>query len=108
MSKRNDKAKGRGEGRCCGECAWFYAEDTHGYGCCPFLFAEVKECGNECAAQEHFVSRRQMRHYMAVLIQANRYRRGGHVPSWHRMPLPSDLGKAMDFACKYMKTFSNL
>jgi hypothetical protein len=43
------------------------------------------------------------RHYIAVLIQANRYRRDGHVPSIYRMPDPTELGKAIDFAIKTLK-----
>ena len=92
----------------CGECAWFYAEDTYGYGSCPYQFAEVCECANECTQREHFVSKVQMRHYRAVLLQANRYRRDQNVPAIYRMPNPTELGKAIDFACEYIKVFSNL
>lgn len=100
MTKKDEKY--------CGECAWFYAEDTYGYGCCPFKFADVKECGNKCTETEHYVSKEQMRHYIAVLLQANRYRRDQNVPSIYRMPNPTEMCKAIDFACKYMKVMSNL
>lgn len=43
------------------------------------------------------------RHYIAVLIQANRYRRDGNVPSFARMPCPTELGKAIDYAVKELK-----
>lgn len=95
------------EEKCCGNCCWFYAEDTYGYGACPFAFAEVKECDRTCD-QKRFVSKEQMRHYVAVLRQANRYRRDDNVPSIYRMPNPTELGKAIDFACEYIKTFSKL
>ena len=42
---------------------------------------------------------------MAVLLQANRYRRDDHVPSIYRMPNPKELGRAIDFAYEYMKVF---
>lgn len=44
------------------------------------------------------------RHYIAVLIQANRYRRDDHVPSAYRMPNPTELGKAIDYAIRELKT----
>lgn len=96
------------EERFCGCCSWFYAEDTYGCGVCPFKFAEMRECGQQCDAGEHFVSRERMRHYMAVLLQANRYRRDDNVPPLYRMPNPTELGKAIDFAVEYMKVFSEL
>jgi len=43
-----------------------------------------------------------------LLLQANRYRRDPNVPAIHRMPRPTELGKAIDFAVKYMKIFSEL
>ena len=92
----------------CGECCWFYAEDTYGYGCCPFRFADVKNCEDKCELPLRFVSKEKMRHYVAVLRQANRYRRDQNVPSIYRMPNPTELGKAIDFACEYIKMFSNL
>ena len=95
------------EDKCCGLCAWFYAEDTYGCGVCPHEFAELKAC-EMCCTNEHFVSREQMRHYMAVLMQANRYRRDDHVPAIYRMPNPKELGEAIDFAVEYMKIFSQL
>ena len=96
------------EEKCCGNCCWFYGEDTYGYGFCPFRFAETHECGQKCEVPLKYVSRQEMRHHMAVLIQANRYRRDQNVPSIYRMPNPTELGKAIDFSVKYMKTFSEL
>lgn len=107
MSDARNMKKERQEDRCCGLCAWFYGEDTYGYGCCPHDFAEVKRCDKPCTNKK-FVSREQMRHYMAVLLQANRYRRDQNVPAIYRMPNPKELGEAIDFAVKYMKIFSQL
>jgi hypothetical protein len=92
----------------CGECCWFYGEDTYGYGFCPFRFADMHECGQKCDVPLKYVSKKEMRHHMAVLLQTNRYRRDQNVPSIYRMPNPTELGKAVDFAYKYIKTFSKL
>jgi hypothetical protein len=100
MKKKEDKF--------CGECCWFYGEDTYGYGFCPFRFAESHICDMPCDAGEHFVSKQDMRHHMAVLVQSNRYRMDQNVPSIYRMPDPKELGKAIDFSVEYMKVFSDL
>ena len=92
----------------CGNCCWFYAEMTDGYGFCAcnvLAFAD-RYCGHK--ACERYVSCQEMRHHMAVLLQANRYRRYQHVPSIYRMPDPTELGKAIDFSVKYMKTYCKL
>lgn len=41
--------------------------------------------------------------YLAVLIQANRYRRDRHVPSIYKMPNPTLLGEAIDYAIEALK-----
>ncbi len=64
-------------------------------------------CSDLCTTDE-YVSREEMRHHMAVLLQANRYRRDDNVPAIYKMPNPTELGKAIDFAIKYMKVFSKL
>lgn len=90
----------------CGECCWFYAEDTYGYGCCPFRFAEVKDCEQPCEVPLKFVSKEMMRHYQAVLLQFNRYRRDND--GIYVCPNPTEIGNAIDFACWYIKVFSEL
>jgi len=92
----------------CGCCCWFYAEDTYGYGGCPFQFAEIRQCEYLCNIKKKFISKEQMRHYVAVLRQANRCRRDDHVPAIYKMPNPTELGKAIDFACEYIKVFSDI
>lgn len=106
--EREQGRRDNGNERFCGLCAWFYGEDTYGYGCCPFRFADLRKCDQPCEAGEHFVSKKQMRHHQAVLLQANRYRRDQHVPAIYRMPNPTELGKAIDFAGEFIKVFSNL
>ena len=91
----------------CGNCCWFYAEDTYGLGICPFRFGDVVHCEDKCKNNE-YVSRKEMRHHMAVLLQANRYRRDNNVPAIYRMPDPKELGRAIDFSYRYMKVFRDL
>lgn len=108
MDKTKVTGKREQSGRFCGLCAWFYGEDTYGYGCCPFRFADVRKCDQPCEAGEHFVSKRRMRHHQAVLLQANRYLRDHNVPAVYRMPNPKELVEAIDFAGEFIKVFSNL
>lgn len=91
----------------CVECSWFYACDSYGTGCCALGFAELCHRDDACDKQQ-FVSRKEMRHYLAVLLQANLYRRDSHVPAFHKMPNPTELGKAIDFAYEFIKIYSNL
>lgn len=96
------------EERYCGECCWFYAEDTYGYGMCPFRFADVHECGQKCDVPLKYVSRKEMRHHMAVLLQWERYMSDRSELALYRAPSLADRNKAMKFAYKYMKVFSEL
>lgn len=98
----------KGKDKYCGGCCWFYGEDTYGYGACPFRFAELQRCSDKCPIPEKYVSRKEMRHNMAVLLQANRYRRDDNVPSIYRMPDPKEVGEAIDFSVRYMKVISEL
>ena len=98
------------EEKCCGDCCWFAFECTDGDGTCFSNENEYLDSARWCSDPpcKGYVSRQEMRHHMAVLIQANRYRRDQNVPSIYRMPNPTELGKAIDFSVKYMKTFSEL
>ena len=92
----------------CGECCWFYGEDPYGYGTCPHRFAELQRCSDKCPISEKYVSKEDMRHHMAVLLQFNRYWRDDHVPAIYEMPKQGEIGKAIDFAIRYMKIFGEL
>ena len=96
------------EEKCCGSCCWFYAECTDGWGQCirQNLDADSMHCSDMC--EDDYVSRQDMRHHMAVLLQHNRWRRSDEVPNHCRMVNPTELGRSIDFAVKYMKVFSNL
>ena len=94
------------EDKYCGECCWLYGEDTYGYGTCPFRFAELQRCSDKCPIAEYYVSKKDMRHYMAVLLQFNRYRRDNE--RIYRCPNPTEIGEAIDFAVRYIKVFSEL
>ena len=91
----------------CGNCCWFSGEDHYGYGLCPFRFGDAAHCGDECTTNE-FVSRKEMRHHMAVLLQANSYRSDNNLPAIYKMPDPKELGRAIDFSYRYMKVFREL
>lgn len=92
------------EERCCGNCCWFYAEDTDGYGLCPLALMESKRCDEPCTNGE-FVSKEEMRHHMAVLLQSVRFH---NDPELRHVPAAKDCEDAYRFAYKYMKTFSKL
>lgn len=93
--KRTDK--------CCGGCTHFKYECTDGSGWCEKGDTKTYcDFGRTCSSfsnDEEAIRR----HHIAVLIQANRYRRDDNVPSIYRMPNPRELGKAIDYAIKYMK-----
>lgn len=89
----------------CGCCCWFYAEDTYGYGGCPFQFAEVRECGKKCNIDK-FVSKEEMRHHLAVILNYIRNKRQGcfnDAAKW-----PDELDEPLIFAYRYIKIFSQL
>ena len=89
--------------KCCGSCCWFKHEDTDGFGVCYQRYPEyIPYCGDDPCKE--YVSNKEARHHVAVLIQANRYRRDPHVPAIYRMPRPVELGRAIDFAVKYINT----
>ena len=90
--------------KCCGGCCWFYAEDHYGYGGCTHQFAEIRKCDNECNVDK-YVSREDMRHHLAVLLQ---HKRWFHATNG-LMPIDFDgIEKAIDFAVDYIKTFNKL
>lgn len=100
MTKINEKF--------CGNCCWFYGECTDGWGCCMLQdMCDSMHCSDLCTTGE-FISKQEMRHHMAVLLQANRYRRDNNVPAIYKMPDPKELGRAIDFAYRYMKVFREL
>jgi len=87
-----------------------YAEDIYGFGACPFLFGEVVQCNRSCKSEENFVSKKEMRHHMAVLLLYKRwiYDRRLHRPLVHRKPEYNEIERAVKFSYRYMKVFSNL
>jgi len=96
--------------KCCGCCCWFGYEDTDGWGICPHQDKPIggcMHCSDLCTTDE-YVSKEEKRHHMAVLLQANRYRRDRNVPAIYRMPNPKELGEAIDFAYSHMKIFGNI
>ena len=96
------------EEKYCGECCWFYAEDTDGYGCCPFQFGEVVACDRSCKSPDDFVGKEEMRHHMAVLLQTNRFFTRVTPTNFIICPSLIERINAWNFAYKYMKVFSKL
>ena len=99
----------------CGNCCWFFGECTDGDGCCAKHYWEEPKNGRDpmltrcdSKACEDFVSDEEKRHHLAVLTQHNRWRRSDEVPNHCRMVNPTELGKAIDFACEFVKTFEKL
>jgi hypothetical protein len=93
--------------KCCGSCCWFKHEDTDGFGVCYRRYPDhIPYCGEDPCKE--YVSNKEARHHVAVLIQANRYRRDQNVPAIYSMPDPKDLGAAIDFATMYIKQFSEI
>ena len=80
--------------KCCGGCNHFKYETTDGSGWCEVGDTKTY-CGfgTDCNDFEDVETIR--RHYTAVLIQANRYRRDQNVPSIYRMPNPRELGRVL-------------
>ena len=89
----------------CGECLHMMYEDADGNGYCDICTVNVR-C-DSCACKD-FQSTELARHYIATLIQANRYRRDNNVPAIYRMPDQKELGKAIDFAVTIMKKYFEL
>lgn len=88
----------------CGNCAWFYAEDTYGFGGCTHQFAVIRNCEYKCNVDK-FVSREEMRHHLAVLTRLLRWTRDKE----HRHPVSwEDIMKAIEFAIDYIKTYNKL
>ena len=92
---------------CCGHCVYMLGEDVYGNGMCAKIFAEMVKCNDKCH-EDHFVSREDARHYLAVLTQHNRWRRDQHVTNYCLPVNPTELGKAIDFVIDYTKTLMDI
>jgi len=93
--------------KCCGNCCWFKHEDTDGWGMCyDGNDYEPVYCG--AMPCDCFISEQEMRHHIAVLMLTNRWRRTDQPTGTYKMPDPKEIGKAIDFAIKYCKTFMEL
>lgn len=93
--------------KCCGNCCWFKHEDTYGWGMCyDRNDYEPVYCG--ATPCDCFISEQEMRHHIAVLMLTNRWRRSNKPTGTYRMPDPKEIGLAIDFAIKYIKTFMEL
>jgi hypothetical protein len=96
------------EDKYCGNCCWFCFETTDGTGQCVDCGKEgypmmMSYCGSK--ACKNFISRQQMRHYMAVLVKRFRYLENMVD---NNPPYIVDDIETEKFAYKYMKVFGNL
>ena len=91
----------------CGNCCWMAhitGADT-GYCLKRDFGVENDEESIHCP---HFVSNSEKRRHTAILIRHNRWRRDQNVPSIYQPQHPREIGKAIDFAIDYIKTFMKL
>ena len=91
----------------CGECCWMVGEDHYGQGICAKIFAELVNCSDTCHG-DHFEDKSEMVKAVETLEQHNKWRRDEHVPNSQPMVDPKELGKAIDLAVEYIKTFMEL
>ena len=92
------------EEKFCGECCWFCFEDAYGEGQC---YGEDDSAAVMCdkPACDLYVSRQEMRHHMAVLLQMSRHETD---PINHLSPWYIEKDNAIKFAYRYMKVFGKL
>ena len=104
----------RFEEKCCGNCAWFYGEMTDGTGFCACLKGSIEfvNCADPCdMCDNNYVSRQQMRHHLAVILQAERWHNAINNTKNYNIvyiPDPKEFQEAVQFAFRYMKVFSKL
>ena len=96
------------ECKCCGNCCWNLYECSDGYGTClheyPF---HVTKCDDVCTNGK-YVSNEEKRHYLAVLLQYNRWILDEGTPFIRKKPNYSEITKAIDFAVQYIKQIEKI
>lgn len=110
LSSRNEFQK---EEKCCGDCCWFKHENIVGDGFCYSKEVEIEYgcdtfCNCSCDACKHYISEQEMRHHLATLMLHNRWRRSNVPTGFYKMQDPKEIGLAIDFSIKYIKTFMEL
>lgn len=96
----------------CGECCWMIGEDPYGYGFCAMCEERVR-CSDKCDKCDKcegklFVSKDDMAKAVEVLEAHNKWRRDKNVPNSQPMQDPKELGKAIDIAVDFIKTYMEL
>lgn len=81
---------------------------TDGDGFCALSPVDDNWVRCDMCCRDSFVSRKEMRHHMAVLLQWERYMSDRSELTLYRAPSLADRNKAMKFAYKYMKVFGKL
>ena len=100
-------AAGEEEEKCCGACAFMIGESPYCDGTCAKIFAETVYCCDQCHG-DHFVSKDDIERAVKVLEAHNKWRRDDNVPNSQPMVDPKELGKAIDLAVNYIKTYIEL
>lgn len=97
------------EEKCCGACCYMIGEDCYGYGFCAMCEKRVR-CSDKCdrCNGDYFISREDMERAAEVLEAHNKWRRDDNVPNSQPMQDPKELGKAIDLAVDYIKTYMEL
>lgn len=98
----------------CGNCCWFYSEDTDGWGYCAAMKGEdiqITNCCDLCTVvgsdgKMSYVSRVYQRHCQAVLARSKRYYDTPDVLRY--IPTANDCKEAIRFAYKYISVMSKL
>lgn len=89
----------------CGNCCWMKYANSNEEGICVKGGSKVSCNYARCF---RYISIKQARHYIAVLMLHQRWRRSNEPCGTYRMQDPIEIGKALDFVIEYTKTFMNL
>ena len=102
LSSRNEFRKER-----CGNCCFYEMPNTDtGWGEC-----HKPKGGMYCRPNDicrRHTSKEEAKHYLHILIEHNKWRRDDNVPNSCTMQDPKEIGKAIDFAVDYIKTFMKI
>ena len=93
--------------KCCGSCCYYeHGNSNTGFGECHNCQDGMYCRPDGCCYR--YISKEQARYYITVLTQHNKWRRNDNVPNSTPMQDPKEIGKAIDFAVEYLKTFIKL
>lgn len=95
------------EKECCRNCCFYEHPNTNtGWGECHDTKGGSYSRPNGMCYR--YVSIEQARQHIRTLEVHNKWRRDDNVPNAYPMQDPTEIGKAIDFAVEYIKSFINL